>query len=300
MPPFDGRVRRLSRKGWRNGREHGSQILEKILSLISVFPERALCRESLSLTVGLTIGFGSVAAWNPGGAGAARCRRVTRRSDFWGAGLALGMGQGGAGAGLRAGRRCRRAAAVAPARAAGGAAGEGSFRAGASGVWRAQGRQPSPQHGGVWRRAPVAGARHAAQAGIEWGRGCPGIQASERAARTCGGKGHVPAGRIPGPRLRGAHASRDRRGVAVPRAGQWAAIPPATPTEGHRPVTPVLRSCQTMARPTLGGGVAGPGGTARADSGGLCLRRAAACMHTEEVDPCPPTCTFPSKTMTRS
>jgi hypothetical protein len=35
-------------------------------------------------------------------------------------------------------------------------------------------------------------------------------------------------------------------------ACQRAAIPPATPTEGHRPVTPVLLSCQTMARPTLG------------------------------------------------
>ena len=34
--------------------------------------------------------------------------------------------------------------------------------------------------------------------------------------------------------------------------------------------------------------------------GGLCLRLAVACAHTEEVDPCPPTCTFPSKTMTRS
>ena len=78
------------------------------------------------------------------------------------------------------------------------------------------------------------------------------------------------------------------------------ALPPATPTEGHCLVTPVLLSCQTMARSTLGGGVAGPGGAARADSGGLCLRRLAACTHTEEVDPCPPTCTFPSKTMTRS
>jgi hypothetical protein len=34
--------------------------------------------------------------------------------------------------------------------------------------------------------------------------------------------------------------------------------------------------------------------------GGLCLRPAVACAHTEEVDLCPPTCTFPSKTMTRS
>jgi hypothetical protein len=34
--------------------------------------------------------------------------------------------------------------------------------------------------------------------------------------------------------------------------------------------------------------------------GGLCLRLAVACAHTEEVDPCPPTCTFRSKTMTRS
>jgi hypothetical protein len=29
------------------------------------FPEKALCRASLSLTMGLTVGFGSVAAWNP-------------------------------------------------------------------------------------------------------------------------------------------------------------------------------------------------------------------------------------------
>jgi hypothetical protein len=39
-------------------------------------------------------------------------------------------------------------------------------------------------------------------------------------------------------------------GVAC--ACQRAAIPPAIPTEGHRPVTPALLSCQTMARPTLG------------------------------------------------
>ncbi len=38
----------------------------------------------------------------------------------------------------------------------------------------------------------------------------------------------------------------------VAGAGQRAAIPPATPTEGHRPVTPVLLSCHTRARPTLG------------------------------------------------
>jgi hypothetical protein len=98
-------------------------------------------------------------------------------------------------------------------------------------------------------------------------------------------------------------------GVLVPSEGetqgvacacQRAAIPSATPPEGHRAVTPVLLSCQTMARPTLGGGVAGPVGTARAGRGGLCLRRPAACAHTEEVDPCPLTYTFPSKTMTRS
>jgi hypothetical protein len=65
MPPFNGRVRQLSRKGWRNGKEHGSQTIEKTLFLISVFPEKALCRASLSLTPGLTVGFGSVAAWNP-------------------------------------------------------------------------------------------------------------------------------------------------------------------------------------------------------------------------------------------
>ena len=59
-------------------------------------------------------------------------------------------------------------------------------------------------------------------------------------------------------------------------------------------------SCATMTRPTLGEEVAGPVGTARAGSGGLCLRRPAACALTEEVDPCPHTCTFLSKTMTRS
>jgi hypothetical protein len=42
----------------------------------------------------------------------------------------------------------------------------------------------------------------------------------------------------------------ETQGVAC--ACQRAAIPPATPTEGHRPVTPVLLSCHTMARPTLG------------------------------------------------
>jgi hypothetical protein len=84
----------------------------------------------------------------------------------------------------------------------------------------------------------------------------------------------------------------ETQGVAC--ACQRAAIPPATPTAGHRPVMTVLRSCHTMARPTLGGGVAGLGGTARADSGGLCLRRSAVCAQTEEVAPCPPTCTCPS------
>ena len=62
MTPFDRRVRQLSRKGWRNGREHGSQTLEKALSLISVFPEKASSRESLFLMVSLrhralTVGF---------------------------------------------------------------------------------------------------------------------------------------------------------------------------------------------------------------------------------------------------
>jgi hypothetical protein len=102
------------------------------------------------------------------------------------------------------------------------------------------------------------------------------------------------------PVMEGVLVSSEGETQGVSCAGQRAAIPPATPTEGHRPVTPVLLSCQTMARPTLGGGVAGPGGTARADSGGLCLRRPAAGAHTEEVDPCPPTCTCPSKTRTSS
>lgn len=102
------------------------------------------------------------------------------------------------------------------------------------------------------------------------------------------------------PMMEGVLVSSEGETQGVACAGQRAAIPPATLTAGHRPVTPVLLSCQTMARPTLGGGVAGPGGTARADSGGLCLRRPAACAHTEEVDPCPPTCTCPSKTRTRS
>jgi hypothetical protein len=35
-------------------------------------------------------------------------------------------------------------------------------------------------------------------------------------------------------------------------ACQRIALPHATSTEGHRLVTPVLLSCQTMARPTLG------------------------------------------------
>jgi hypothetical protein len=39
-------------------------------------------------------------------------------------------------------------------------------------------------------------------------------------------------------------------GVAC--ACQRAVLPPATPTEGPRPVTPVLRSCQTVPRPALG------------------------------------------------
>jgi hypothetical protein len=102
------------------------------------------------------------------------------------------------------------------------------------------------------------------------------------------------------PVMEGVLVSSEGETQGVACAGQRAAIPPATPTEGHRPVTPVLLLCHTMARPTLGGGVAGPGGTARAGSDGLCLRRPAACAHTEEVEPCPPTCTFPSKTRTRS
>jgi hypothetical protein len=70
MPPLDGRARQLSRKGWRNGREHGSQVIEKTSSLISVFPEKASSRESLFLMVSLshnalTVGFRFVAAANP-------------------------------------------------------------------------------------------------------------------------------------------------------------------------------------------------------------------------------------------
>jgi hypothetical protein len=102
------------------------------------------------------------------------------------------------------------------------------------------------------------------------------------------------------PVMEGVLVSSEGETQGVACAGQRAAIPPATPTEGHRPVTPVLLSCHTMARPALGGGVVGPDGTARAGSGGLCLRRPATCPHTEEVELCPPTCTCPSKTMTRS
>jgi hypothetical protein len=102
------------------------------------------------------------------------------------------------------------------------------------------------------------------------------------------------------PVMEGVLVSSEGETPGVACAGQRATIPPATPMEGHRPVTPVLLSCHTMARPTLGGGMAGPGGTAWAGSSGLCLRRPAACAQTEEVDPCPPTCTCPSKTRTRS
>jgi hypothetical protein len=70
MPPCDGWFRQLSRKGWRNGREHGSQTIEKTLPLITVFPEKASSRESLFLTVSLshsalTVGSRFDAAANP-------------------------------------------------------------------------------------------------------------------------------------------------------------------------------------------------------------------------------------------
>ncbi len=87
-----------------------------------------------------------------------------------------------------------------------------------------------------------------------------------------------------------------RRRLRVPEGS-----PPSRHTDGR---TPPRHACAPVVSHDgtthAGGGVAGPGGTARADSGGLCLRRPAACAQTEEVDPCPPTCTCPSKTMTRS
>jgi hypothetical protein len=54
------------------------------------------------------------------------------------------------------------------------------------------------------------------------------------------------------PVMEGMLVSSEGETPGVACAGQRAAIPPATPTEGHRPVTPVLLSCHTMARPTLG------------------------------------------------
>jgi len=55
-----------------------------------------------------------------------------------------------------------------------------------------------------------------------------------------------------GPVMEGVLVSSEGETPGVACAGQRATIPPATPTEGHRPVTPVFLSCHTMARPTLG------------------------------------------------
>jgi hypothetical protein len=44
---------------------------------------------------------------------------------------------------------------------------------------------------------------------------------------------------------------RERRWASPARAKRVATLP-TTPTEGHRPVTPVPPSCHTTARPTLG------------------------------------------------
>jgi hypothetical protein len=66
-----------------------------------------------------------------------RCwRRVCRGvlAISWRAGFALGLGPRRARAGLRLGRRCRRAAAVAPARLPGGAAGQAGGGAGVGGM----------------------------------------------------------------------------------------------------------------------------------------------------------------------
>jgi hypothetical protein len=70
MPPCDGRVRQLSRKGWRNVRVHGSQDIEKTSFLISLFPENTSSRESWFHMVplshrSLAVGFRFAAAANP-------------------------------------------------------------------------------------------------------------------------------------------------------------------------------------------------------------------------------------------
>jgi hypothetical protein len=54
------------------------------------------------------------------------------------------------------------------------------------------------------------------------------------------------------PVMEGVLVSSEGETQGVAGAGQRTAIPPATPTGGHCPVTPVLLSCHTMARPTLG------------------------------------------------
>ena len=65
-PSCDGCARQLSRKAWLDGREHGSQALEKTSSLVNIFPEDAHSRESavrfaFSHRGALTVGFGFVA-----------------------------------------------------------------------------------------------------------------------------------------------------------------------------------------------------------------------------------------------
>jgi len=60
------------------------------------------------------------------------------------------------------------------------------------------------------------------------------------------------------PVMEGVLVSSEGETPGVACACQRAAIPPATPTEGHRPVTPVLLSCHTRARPTLGEAWQGP------------------------------------------
>jgi hypothetical protein len=98
-------------------------------------------------------------------------------------------------------------------------------------------------------------------------------------------------------------------GVLVSSEGERRKTSPARPEGSHASChtdgrTPPRHACAPVVSnegtTQAGGGVAGLGGTARADSGGLCLKRPAARAHTEEVDPCPPTCMCPSKTRTKS
>jgi hypothetical protein len=54
------------------------------------------------------------------------------------------------------------------------------------------------------------------------------------------------------PVMEGVLVSSEGETPGVAYACQRTAIPPATPTEGHRPVMPVLLSCHTMTRPRRG------------------------------------------------